>query len=316
MLKSVAQYLHPLTRPVFAVIAAGTIFIAAAAILAQHIVVTNTPAHDVEVEKVAIAQKIEARVPNPALKVNVSQESHAAAQRAGGSEPQIERAATVSLYVTNVDVALAGLSRLAQRERGDVFQLQAQSAVGAAKAAGASIDIRVPSSRFYDAMNAVTQVGKVRDRQVNAQDLSSDITDSSARLINLRRTEADMRKIMDRSGSVEQILDVENQLSQVREQIETLEADIASMNRRVTYATISVDLAEETSNVAVEPTVAAQLASTWRQAMHALSQMIVALLSTLLWLVVFSPFAIAIAVALGATIAVVRRRTVTQVSSS
>jgi hypothetical protein len=100
--------------------------------------------------------------------------------------------------------------------------LQVNNAYAATKA-GADMSIRVPAGRFDAALAAVAQIGKVRDRSVSAQDLTGEITDSSARLRNLRRTEADIRKIMDRSGTIAQVLDAENQLSQVREQIETLE---------------------------------------------------------------------------------------------
>lgn len=67
------------------------------------------------------------------------------------------------------------------------------------------MDIRVPADRYEFAVTAVAAVGKVRERSENGQDLTGDLSDSVARLDNLERTESDMRKIMDRSGSVEQI---------------------------------------------------------------------------------------------------------------
>ncbi len=89
--------------------------------------------------------------------------------------------------------------------------------------------------------------------------MTGDITDSDARLRNLRQTEADIRRIMDRSGNISQIMDAENQLSRVREEIETLESDIKWMRGRVAYANIFVNLAAEATNPAVQPTAASQL---------------------------------------------------------
>src|SRR6202035_434351 len=113
----------------------------------------------------------------------------------------------------------------------------------------------------------------------------------------LRRTEADIRKIMDRSGTVGQVLDAENQLSQVREQIETLESDLKTMHAQVAYSTISVTLEAEAANAPVEPKAASQLATAWHAALHALSQTTVALIAFLLWLVVFAPYIALVAIA-------------------
>lgn len=61
-------------------------------------------------------------------------------------------------------------------------------------------------------------------------------------------------------------MDAENQLSQVREQIETLESDLKSMRGRVAYATIDVSMQAEASAQPVQRTAGAQLASVWHDA--------------------------------------------------
>ena len=106
-----------------------------------------------------------------------------------------------------------------------------------------------------------------------------------------------MRHIMDRSGSVEQILDVENQLSQVREQIETLESSLKTMHEQVVYSTIDVSLSAETAAAPVEPTAASQLANAVHAASHAFAQSVVTLIAGLVWAIVFAPY-LAIAAAL------------------
>ena len=214
----------------------------------------------------------------------------ASAAPASGSRnaPQIARTGTVSLFAGSVSSAVGAVTRLAHMQRGDVFSLEVDDED--ATNASAQMEIRVPADRFERTMTAIGGIGKVRQRSVSGQDLTSDITDSSARLRNLRRTEADIRMIMDRSGSVGQVLDAENQLSQVREQIETLQSDIASMRNQVAYSSITVSIQAEASSAAVEPTAASQLATAWHAAVHALSQTTLGLLGALLWLAVFLPY--------------------------
>jgi hypothetical protein len=157
------------------------------------------------------------------------------------------------------------------------------------------MEIRVPASRFDAAMAGIARTGKLREQSTSAQDMTGDITDSAARLRNLRQTEADIRAIMNRSGSVSQVMDAETQLSSVREQIETLEAQLKSMLNQVAYATIDIDMQAEASTAPVQPTAQAQLASTWNAAIASLGQTTIGLVGALLWTLVFVPYLLAAA---------------------
>ena len=206
------------------------------------------------------------------------------------SAPQIARTGSASLFVANVDKAVHALSAIGKEQRGDVFALQIDNGDGRGANASAHMELRVPASRFDAAMAALGSVGSIRRSTVSAEDLTGDITDSTARLKNLRRTESDIRKIMDRSGSVSQVMDAENQLSQVREQIETLEAQLKSMRGRIAYASIALDIQAETSAVPVQPTPLAQLASAWHTALAAVAQTSIGIAAALIWLLVFLPY--------------------------
>lgn len=208
--------------------------------------------------------------------------------------PQIARTGRVSLFVGNVDAAVSALQRLARSEGGAVFSLDVSNGDGSIAQPNGRMQLRVPAERFDAVMNGIAMAGKVRERSAGAEDLSSDITDSSARLRNLRRTEADIRRIMDRSGNVSQVMDAENQLSQVREQIETLESDLKSMRGRVAYATIDVSMQAEASALPVQRTAAAQLASVWHDAISAFGQTAIGIAAILMWLIVFAPYVLAV----------------------
>ena len=208
--------------------------------------------------------------------------------------PQIARSGKLSLFVDDPQKAANAVAGIARRYGGQTLSLELTSG-GAGAPPNAQMQIRVPAGRYDAAVAAVAATGKVRDRSESAQDLTGDIADSIARLENLQRTESDMRKIMDRSGSVEQILDVENQLSQVREQIQTLESDMKTMRTQVTYSTIDIALQTEAGAVVVDAAPASQLAAAWQNAVRALVQTTVALASALVWMAVFAPYALLVA---------------------
>lgn len=221
----------------------------------------------------------------------------AAAVHGHAAAPQIARTGKVDLLVSDAQTAVGVLSAVARRSGGDVFALQVSGASDSTPAS-AVMQLRVPADRFDATMDAVARTGKVRQQSEAASDLTGDINDSGAQLRNLQNTEADLRKIMDRSGDVDEILNVETQLSQVREQIETLESSLKTMREQVIYSTIDVSLSAETGNVPVEPPALSQLGNALRGAWHAFTQSGVAILSALVWLLVFAPY-LAIIAAIG-----------------
>lgn len=309
-----------IAHPLIAVAIAVVIVIVAAAFGSSFlttrgtdVVLNGTPT----VEHVAITKRIS--VP---LKLSVPHMHVAAGQSSTGvpaassntspasssAEPLIARTAKLSLYVQNVDKAARAVAAAAKGNSGDVFSSDIASGDGSNGQASGSMSIRVPASRFDAAMAAVAGAGKVRERSTSAEDESGDITDTAARLRNLRQTEEDIRHIMDRSGNVAQIMDAENQLSQVREQIETLESDLSYMRSRVAYATIDVDLQAEAANVPVQPTAASQIANAWHTAMASLAQTTIGLVALLLWIAVFVPYVLLAAALLWLAYAQLRKR--------
>ncbi len=250
--------------------------------------------------------KLEVHSPNIATSSSVPQ---AVKPSNNIAQPQIARTGKVSLFVTNIERAVSAVTRVARAQGGDVFSSNVDNGNGNEVApSSAEMEIRVPSDRFDAAMSGVASFGKVREHSTSAEDLSADITDSDARLRNLRRTESDMLKIMDRSGSIAQVMDAENQLSQVREQIETLESELKAMRGRVSYATISVSMQAEVAAPPAERTPVAQLVSAWNDAVHSLGLTLVGIAGFVLWVVVYLPLIAAFAAAVYGLRSVVVRR--------
>lgn len=268
---------HPATLTAIA----AAIVLAAATVAAPY-VAPRMQRQDDRVEQVSVIK----RVVHDRVAFSANASSSAPSIMAPASSlvaPHIAKTANLTLYVSDVDAAAAKIGALAHREGGDVFALDVSSQTG-------NIEVRVPVENFDATMSAVARVGNVRERVSSAEDLSANITDSSAKLRNLRRTEGDILHIMDRSGTVEQVLNVENQLSDVRGQIEQLEADIKSMRQRVAYSTITAELDAEPATVQVQPSAGAQLVNQWNDAVAHLGRLSLSIVAIVMWLVVFAPY--------------------------
>ncbi len=290
-------------RPAFITICAAAIVLAAAVFAASQSSTQDYPAMDhvdfVRVMKSVLAphdmalkgtgQGVPARLAAP------SAAAAAPAAKAARNAPQIARIGSVSLFVPNVDKAVSAVSAIGRAQTGDVLSLDDTAKNEQGGAPSADMQLRVPDDRFDAAMRDLTRVGNLRARSISAEDLTTQIVDSAARLRNLRRTEIDIAKIMDRSGSVGQILEAENQLSSVRQQIETLDAELKDMRNRVRYSTISVSLAAEVGSVPAESSASAQLVNEWHTALHAVSQFTIGLASVVVWTAAFVPYLLLVA---------------------
>jgi len=286
-----------------AIAAAAVIIVFALGMAGSMLQPPRTDAMSENVAQVGVTQAIHVSGPQArlkmqppfAMKANASGvAANQSMQNSLASEqiPHIARSATISLYVKDVDKAIAAINSLTRQKRGDVLSLDDQRAADANSHASAKMQVRVPDGNFTDTLSGLGQAGIVRTQSIAAEDLSSQIVDSSARLRNLRRTEGDILKIMDRSGSVGQVLEAENQLTHVREQIETTDAEVKSMLNRVHYSTIDVSLEAEVASVPSAPAGLAQLATAWASATHAVAEFTLGILASLIWILAFAPFVV------------------------
>ncbi|MDQ6780861.1 MAG: DUF4349 domain-containing protein, partial [Candidatus Eremiobacteraeota bacterium] len=150
--------------------------------------------------------------------------------------------------------------------------------------------------RFHHALDEFSALGRVTSRAESAQDAAGQIVDVQARLRNLRHTEGDILKIMDRYGDIEQVLRVTQELSNVREQIESLDAQLKGMQYQVAYSTITIYFSTPAA-VADGPGSSALLGKAWEAAVASLKALTVSVLSLGLWVVAFSPYVVLLALA-------------------
>jgi peptidoglycan hydrolase CwlO-like protein len=85
-------------------------------------------------------------------------------------------------------------------------------------------------------------LGTVENRNITAADVGDRLVDFQARLTNLQKTEANLQKIMARAGSVRDVLSFAQELSNVRETIEQIDAQLKTLQNQVAYSTITLNL--------------------------------------------------------------------------
>jgi hypothetical protein len=117
---------------------------------------------------------------------------------------------------------------------------------------------------------------------------------------------------MDKGGKVTDILTVQQNLSEVRGEIEQLDAQHQHDLHRVATSTIDVTLTEDRPEATpAKPGPSARIDGAWHSGVNALTDTIIAFVSTAAWILAFSPVPLAL-IALGyGVFRLIGRRTAT-----
>lgn len=221
--------------------------------------------------------------------------------------PQLVKTASLSITVDSVERSLERVSAIARQNQGEIVNLQDQ-APGAQSPEGvgtyssgdrhtAVVQLRVPQTRLEASLAELRKLGAVQQQSITAEDVSTQLVDFQARLKNLRNTEAMLLKIMNRSGDMADVLRVAQEVSNVRNLIEQIDAQVNDLKNRVAYSTISVNLQEAIATVSPERSLETQMQETWEQATNSVGKFTVALMKLGLWLLVYSPYWLALMIA-------------------
>jgi hypothetical protein len=151
--------------------------------------------------------------------------------------------ATLVIVVDDVDAKMQSINDLSNSFGGWIVSANTTRANinGKNQVQSASITIRVPAARLDEAMTQIkTGVGTVESENVTGQDVTQDYVDLSSQLTNLQAAEKQLQSIMDKAVRTQDVLDVYNQLVNVRGQIETLQGRIRFYDESSSFASVQV----------------------------------------------------------------------------
>ncbi|GGM25651.1 DUF4349 domain-containing protein [Haloarcula argentinensis] len=106
------------------------------------------------------------------------------------------------------------------------------------------IVVRVPSEEYEPTQSMVAEQGTVRSEETTTKDVTDKLVDLEARLTNLRERRDRLRTFYKQANSTEELLRIEEELSSVQNDIERLEAQKRSLEQRVAYSTLHVEIHE------------------------------------------------------------------------
>jgi Domain of unknown function (DUF4349) len=153
------------------------------------------------------------------------------------------RQGTASVQVDSLDSGIFRVRDMARRLGGFVANTEMQT--GKDELHSASIELRLPSARFDDAVNGLSPIGKLESVNVNVADVGEEYVDVDARMTNARRLEQRLIDLLARrTGKLADVLSVEHELARVREEIERYEGRMRYLRTRASVSTLTVTVHE------------------------------------------------------------------------
>jgi hypothetical protein len=156
----------------------------------------------------------------------------------------ILRTAEITVVVKNLDTARTGVDQIVRRFGGYVGELSTSAPSDGPRKLSATL--RVPGAQLDAALAELKTLGRVEAESQSGQDVTAQYVDLEARLSNARNTEQRLLDLLrQRTGKLSDVLEVETELSRVREEIERMEGERRLLSKQVAFATVTANVNEE-----------------------------------------------------------------------
>ena len=205
-------------------------------------------------------------------------------------KPQLIKKAQMSVVVKSLDKSVDTVEQIINQQQGYLQSLEQQQLDYSDSKSSARVILRVPQGVLEIILDQLAELGTVQGRSVSTEDVGEKIVDFEARLTNLRRTESNLQKIMDKSGSIKDILSVEKELTQVREKIERITAQLKTIKNKVAYSTINLNLSAAVTSTNNQPELPSQIQDAWNNSTNSFVALTVGLMKLGIWLIVYTPY--------------------------
>lgn len=157
---------------------------------------------------------------------------------------QVTKTGNLNILVDTAETAVQNIQAIAESVAGYVSDSTLYEVTPGVKAG--AITIRVPADKFDQTLNRIKELAvKVESENVNANDVTEQFIDLEARLKNLKAQETQYLDILKKATKVEDVLNITNQLNQVRQQIDSWQGQLKYLSSQVDLSTITINLTAE-----------------------------------------------------------------------
>jgi hypothetical protein len=142
------------------------------------------------------------------------------------------------------------------------------------------VTFRVPVAAYEQALRELKGLGRYLGEDSGSKDVSSEFVDLNAQLTAWKAQERTYLRLLERARSINDVIAIQNQLSQAQQNIERLQGQINYLDDQSARSTIVLDLTEP-GGAGGEPT--GLLARAWAVALDGLLRMVAGAMVLAIW---------------------------------
>ena len=167
-----------------------------------------------------------------------------------GSPEKLIYSASATVETTEFDQTIEKLSALVEQYGGFVESSSINGSNYYTQSRGysseryASYVIRVPSGKFSALMGSLSTLGNVPYSHTYTENITAQYYDTDARLTAYQTQEARLLEMMEAAETVEDLIAIEEKLTELRYQIESLQSTLKNWDRQVAYSTLDLEIQE------------------------------------------------------------------------
>lgn len=117
----------------------------------------------------------------------------------------------------------------------------------------ASYTVRVPGEKFSELMNDLSSLGNVPSSSTYSENVTSQYYDTEARLTTYQAQEQRLLELLDTADTVSDVIEIENELTDVRYRIESLQTSLRSWDRQISWSTLNLFIREVSEYTPEQP---------------------------------------------------------------
>lgn len=167
-----------------------------------------------------------------------------------------------------------------------------------------SLTLRIPKGQLDGFLELVAEVGNIVRRSDNVEDVTLSYVDMESRRNALRTEQERLLALLEKAETIEDIITIEDRLSSVRYQLESMESRLRTIDNQVDYSTVYMNVTEvqELTPVA-ERTVPERIADGFMGTLKDIGDGVV---EFIIWFLVNIPYLVIWAVVIAVIVLVIR----------
>ena len=160
-----------------------------------------------------------------------------------GERRYMVQSARLTLEITDLEEAAQSIKAEVEQVGGYIVSLNFYDLTKERRMG--QVSLRVPEDKYSQVMLMLQELGEIKNIEESASDVTMEYIDLEARIGNLQAQEQRIRELLERAKDIEEILQIEKELTRIRGDLESMQGEFKYLRERVNFSSIFISLEEK-----------------------------------------------------------------------